>query len=264
MATTGYNQATGRCPSQCFEAGASSCNCFHLQPEGCNYGSGEQQCLDESSPNFLRFYNLGCQVDGVSQCTEASPCGGLASGACPFTPEDPQQTAGFYIIAGKGHGDFKDDPAFRNISTQWGAPQNFRWLAQVARNPTPQISTTVATTTTPQTTTTTPQTTSTLATTTTVPQTTSTLATTTVPQTTQPPPTTTTQAPPTTSTVQTTSQATTTTTQACVDDPDWRYTTNKGRKKTCSWVAKKKTISRCTRVGDDGRTGQEACECACA
>jgi len=109
MATTGYDQATGGCPPQCFEAGASSCNCFHLQPEGCNYGTGEQQCLDETSVNFLRFYNLGCQVDGVSQCTEASPCGGLASGACPFAPNDPQQTAGFYIIEGKGHGDFKDD-----------------------------------------------------------------------------------------------------------------------------------------------------------
>ena len=59
----------------------------------------------------------------------------------------------------------------------------------------------------------------------------------------------------------TTTQATTS--QACVDDPDWRYTTNKGTKKTCSWVAKK-TSPRCTRVGDDGRTGQEACECACA
>ena len=119
MATTGYDQATGGCPSQCFETddtgsyNATSCNCLHLQPEGCNYGTGESQCLDESSPNFLRFYNLGCQVDGVSQCTVASPCGGLNFGACPFTPEDPQLTAGFYIIAGKGHGDFKDDPYFK-------------------------------------------------------------------------------------------------------------------------------------------------------
>ena len=139
---------------------------------------------------------MGCQVDGVSQCTEASSCGGLASGACPFAPDDPQQTAGFYIIAGKGHGDFKDDPFFKNKANQWGAPQNFRWLAQVARNPTPQTTTTVATTTTV------PQTTSTLATTTTPQATTSTLATTTtVPQTTQP--------PPTTSTLASTTQATT-------------------------------------------------------
>ena len=70
--------------------------------------------------------------------------------------------------------------------------------------------------------------------------------------------TTSTESPPATTTQATTTQA------ACVDDPDWRYTTNKGRKKTCSWVAKKKTISRCTRVGDDGRTAQEACECTCA
>jgi len=62
----------------------------------------------------------------------------------------------------------------------------------------------------------------------------------------------------------TTTQAmTTTTTQAaCVDDPNWRYTNRKGKKKSCSWAAKKN--SRCTRVGDDGRTAQEACECACA
>jgi len=94
---------------------------------------------------------------------------------------------------------------------QWGAFQNFRWLAQVARTNVVPTTTTVATTTTPQTTTTTPQTTSTLATTTTIPQTTSTLATTTtVPQTTS---TTTTQAPPTTQPPPTTSTLASTTVQ---------------------------------------------------
>jgi len=75
---------------------------------------------------------------------------------------------------------------------------------------------------------------------------------------------------PTTSTTvaSTTTQAittqTTTTTQACVDDPDWRHTTNKGREKSCAWVAKKNTSTRCTKEGDDGRLAQEACECICA
>ena len=56
-------------------------------------------------------------------------------GASPFAPDDPQQTNGFYIIKGKDHYFFNDnDQQFWDIETVWGAPQNFYWLAQVARN----------------------------------------------------------------------------------------------------------------------------------
>ena len=58
----------------------------------------------------------------------------------------------------------------------------------------------------------------------------------------------------------------TTTTQApppCNNDDNWVYTIPRNNKqKTCSWVARKS--NRCNRVGNDGRTAKEACECACA
>jgi len=140
MATSGYDQETGRCPLQCFDGSTTNCNCLHLLPEGCNYSTPEtpnlfeQQCTIESSPNFLRLYNGLCP-----QCNEVSSCGlPLFLSACPFEPDDPQQTAGFYII--REEVDFPADhyflyyPQFRELRRAWGAPQNFYWLAQVARN----------------------------------------------------------------------------------------------------------------------------------
>jgi len=135
MATSGYDQETGRCPPQCFDGSTINCNCLHLLPEGCNYSTpenpnaGEQQCTIVTNPNFLRLYNGQCpQCNGVS-----SICGDLKGrDACPFAPNDPQQTAGFYIVKGKRHYFFYDE--FWYVSTLWGAPQNFIWLAQVARN----------------------------------------------------------------------------------------------------------------------------------